>query len=105
MTASVVGNAAVPMLHEKHNLTVPSIGTERPAVRECDDRARAPVLVVDFSAVFGSDRAHDIGSFCLLVTWQASSLRGDGRSRLIFQRVLRHGFCPGRSTKFGCGSY
>src|SRR6516225_7487386 len=62
MTASVVGNAAVPMLHEKHNLTVPSIGTERPAVRECDDRACAPVLVVDFSAVFGSDRTHELGS-------------------------------------------
>src|SRR6516162_2593281 len=31
-------------------------------MRECDGRACAPVLVVDFSAVFGGDRTHDLGS-------------------------------------------
>jgi|GraSoiStandDraft_41_1057321.scaffolds.fasta_scaffold167185_2 hypothetical protein len=66
MTASVVRNAAVPVLHEKHHLTVPRIGIERPAVRECDDRARTPVLVVDFSPIFGGDRTswHELLSCC-----------------------------------------
>src|SRR5262249_37800865 len=32
-------------------------------------------------------------SFFLLVTWQASSFRGDGQSRLSFQSV-RHGLSP-----------
>ena len=60
-----VGRArrAVAVLREEQHLTVPGIGTERPAVRERDDRACAPVLVVDLSAIFGRDRTHDIGSF------------------------------------------
>ena len=33
-------------------------------------------------------------SFFLLATWQTSSLRGDGQSRLSFQSVLRHGLPP-----------
>src|SRR5215813_7886102 len=32
--------------------------------------------------------------FLSLATWQASSLRGDGRSRLSFQNVVRHGRSP-----------
>jgi hypothetical protein len=38
-------------------LAVPSVGTQRPTVRERYDRAFAPVLVVDFSAVLGGDHA------------------------------------------------
>jgi hypothetical protein len=70
-----VRDAAVTVLHEEHHLTVPGIGTERPTVRECDDRARAPVLVVDFSAVFGGDRAHDIGPFLVLNFSRIASVR------------------------------
>jgi len=34
-------------------LAVPSVGAQRPTVRERYDRAFAPVLVVDFGAVLG----------------------------------------------------
>jgi hypothetical protein len=52
MPPSVVRDATAAVLHQEQHLPVPCIGIERPAVRKYDDRTRAPVLIVDFGAVF-----------------------------------------------------
>ncbi len=57
MAATVVRDHAEAVLREEQHLAVPSVGAQRPAVRERDDRAFAPVLVVDFGAVLRGDRA------------------------------------------------
>jgi len=43
---------------EEEHLRLPGIRRERPAMAEGDDRARAPVLVVDLRAVLSRDAAH-----------------------------------------------
>jgi hypothetical protein len=57
MTTTIVCNHAEPVLHKEKHLTIPSVGAQRPTVRKRYDRAFAPVLIVDFGAVFGGDRA------------------------------------------------
>jgi hypothetical protein len=57
MATTIVRNHAEPVLRKEKHLTVPSVGAQRPTVRERYDRAFAPVLVVDFGAVLGGDRA------------------------------------------------
>jgi hypothetical protein len=68
VTAAIVRDAAEAVLHEEEHLRVPHVGVQRPAVREGDDRARAPVLVVDGGSVFHSDRAHARVSFAVMTT-------------------------------------
>src|SRR5262250_509203 len=58
MTAPVMRDRAEAVLRQEQHLAVPGVRAQRPAVRERDDRALAPVLVVDFRAVSGGDRAH-----------------------------------------------
>src|SRR5262249_62267597 len=58
MTAPVMRDHAEAVLRQEQHLAVPCVRAQRPAVRERDDRALAPVLVVDFRAVSGGDRAH-----------------------------------------------
>src|SRR5437667_632602 len=58
MAAPVMGDDAIAVLEEEQHLRVPIIGRQRPAVAEHDGLAFAPVLVEDFNAVFGRDRAH-----------------------------------------------
>lgn len=60
VATAIMRDNAEALVHEKHHLRVPVVGTERPAVVEMDDLgvARAPVLVEDLDAVFGSDRSH-----------------------------------------------
>ena len=58
MAVTVVRNHAEAVLREEQHLAVPSVGVQRPAVRERYDRAFSPVFVVDLRAVFGRDRAH-----------------------------------------------
>ena len=45
VTAPVVRDHAVAVLHEEQHLCVPCVGVQRPAVREHDRAADAPVLV------------------------------------------------------------
>jgi serine/threonine protein kinase len=45
-----------PVLRKEKHLTIPSIGVQRPTVRERYDGAFAPILVVDFGAVLGGNR-------------------------------------------------
>jgi hypothetical protein len=66
MTATVVRDHPKAVLCQEQHLAVPGVGVQRPAVREGDDRAGAPVLVVDLGAVLGGDRAHRVGSFALV---------------------------------------
>ena len=57
MATSVMCNYAEAVLRKEKHLAVPSVGAQGPAVRERDDRAFAPVLIVDLRAIFGDDRA------------------------------------------------
>ena len=54
MAATVMRDHAESILREEQHLAVPSVGAQRPAVRERYDRAFAPVLVVDFGAVLST---------------------------------------------------
>ena len=56
MATPVVRDDAEAVLREEQHLAVPRVGVQRPAVRERDDRALAPVLVVDRRAVLRGDR-------------------------------------------------
>src|ERR1700677_4910764 len=58
MTATIMGDDAVAMLTKKEHLRVPSIGVQRPSVREHDGFAPSPILVVDLCAVGSCDRGH-----------------------------------------------
>ena len=58
VAATIMGNAAIAVGRQEDHLAFPSIGVERPAVAEDDGFPRAPVLVVDFCAVFSGDRTH-----------------------------------------------
>ena len=58
VAAAIVCDDSEAMLCEKQHLAVPGIGAQRPSVREGDDRALAPVLVIDRRAVLHCDRAH-----------------------------------------------
>jgi hypothetical protein len=58
--APVVRDDPVPLLQEEHQLGVPVVRRERPAVAEHDRLAAAPVLVVDLDAVGRGDGAHGV---------------------------------------------
>ena len=58
LLSSVKSPPAEAFLHEEKHLAVPSVGAQRPAVRERYDRAFAPVLVIDLRPVSGRDGAH-----------------------------------------------
>src|SRR5262249_25304365 len=81
MATPVKRDDAEAVLLEEQHLAVPSVGAERPAVRESDYRAFAPVLVIDLRTVFRRDRAHfilpsGIGSL-------ATSTRSHGARNLV----------------------
>jgi hypothetical protein len=65
MATPVMRNYAEALLREEEHLAVPSVGAQRPPVREGYDRAFAPVLVIDLCSVFCSDCSHGIPSFAL----------------------------------------
>ena len=58
MAAAIVRNHAIAVTEEKHNLRVPVVGRERPAVTEHDWATSSPVFIVDFRAVFGRNKTH-----------------------------------------------
>ena len=51
---------------EEDHLSLPTIGTERPAVAEHDRLSCAPVLVIDLRAVFRRHHAHGLASLQLM---------------------------------------
>src|SRR5215467_13249281 len=76
MTAPVMRDRAEAVLRQEQHLAVPCVRAQRPAVRERDDRALAPVLVVDFRAVFGGDRAHVGAPFAASAQRRGSTVCG-----------------------------
>jgi hypothetical protein len=72
MATTVTRNYAEAVLREEKHLAVPSVGAQRPAVRERYDRAFTPVLVVDLRTVSRRDRCNKMFSFGLF-SLQASS--------------------------------
>src|SRR5262249_7197961 len=58
VTAPIMRDTAITALGEEEHLVFERIGAQRPAMAEDDGLTRAPILVVDLGAVFGSDRAH-----------------------------------------------
>src|ERR1700723_2519106 len=58
VTAAVMGDDPVTVQQEVHQLGVPVVTGQRPAVTEDDRLPRSPVLVEDLRAVGGSDRRH-----------------------------------------------
>jgi hypothetical protein len=64
MTAAVMRDHAIALVHDVERLGVPVVRTERPAVME-DDGLRVPgppVLVVDRRTILDCDRAHRCSS-------------------------------------------
>jgi hypothetical protein len=58
MPTTIVGHDPEAVLCEEQHLAVPHVGVQRPPMRQGDDRAVAPVFVVDRRAVLRRDRAH-----------------------------------------------
>jgi hypothetical protein len=67
MATPVMRDNAVAMMQEEQHLRVPVIGRQRPAVAEHDRLARTPILIEDFSAVYGGDRIHGVRSPFVIV--------------------------------------
>ena len=57
--APVGRNHAVALIEEEHELAIPVVARERPPVMKHQRLARAPVLVVNFGAVFYREFIHD----------------------------------------------
>src|SRR5262249_40724207 len=70
----VMRNYAEAVLREEKHLAVPSVGAQRPAVRECYDRAFAPIFVVELGAVLGSDEVCHV-KFSFVVLRECRSCR------------------------------
>src|SRR6516164_8937503 len=62
VTAAINADHPVALLDEKQHLSVPVVGTERPAMVEDNRLAASPVFVVDLCAVVGCDCAHGLDS-------------------------------------------
>src|SRR5215831_21291726 len=62
------------VLRQKKHLAIPGVGVKRPAVRERNRGAGAPVLVVNLPSVFRSDSTHDTLLFLQLVISSFSEL-------------------------------
>src|SRR3981081_72421 len=58
VTPTVMRDDAKAVVQEKHHLGVPIVRAQRPAVREDDWLALAPVFVIDLRTVFGRYHAH-----------------------------------------------
>ena len=61
MAATIMGDATVASGREEEGLIFPVIGTQGPAMRQCDDGAGlgTPVFVVDLCAISGGEGGHD----------------------------------------------
>src|SRR3979490_1547077 len=91
VAAAVMGDDSIAVIQEEQHLPVPVIGRQRPAVREHHRLSGAPVLVVDFNAVFGFDGCH--GDAPLLTpSFRDTRLRVDPESRDSAFNASR---CPG----------
>ena len=74
MAATVMGDAAITVGRQEEHLRLPTVRTQRPPVTEYDWLTRAPVLVIDLCAVFGSDRVHVMVSLVADVFFEFQNL-------------------------------
>src|ERR1039458_1073584 len=58
VTTAVMRNGAMGMRRQEDHLIFPGICAERPTMTEDHGLSRAPILVVDFTVVFGRNRGH-----------------------------------------------
>ncbi len=63
VATTVVCDAAVSLAGEEEHLIFERIGRQRPAVAEDNRLPRAPVVVIDLSAILGGERRHGAYSF------------------------------------------
>src|SRR5262249_1466490 len=63
----VVRDHAEAVLCEEKHLSVPHVGIQGPAVRERNDRAGTPILVVNLRSIFRGDSTHYTSPFCCAV--------------------------------------
>src|ERR1051326_2059636 len=93
-----MGNRPVAVLYEEQHLARPRFRRQRPAVAQDHGLSRAPILVVNLSAILGLDSAHLAVSFLdrLQCTRQSKSdqtadrtLNVAARTPVTLFRVLR----------------
>src|SRR6516164_7330349 len=82
VAAAINADHPVALLDKKQHLSVPVVGTERPAMVEDNRLATPPVFVEDLCAVVGCDRAHGLDSVA----------------------AVGSGFCEGRLRKLAAQS-
>jgi hypothetical protein len=70
MTTAIMRKDAITMRNQKYHLVFPGIRAERPTMTEDHGLSRAPILVIDFAAIFGRNRGHEEPPCFLL--WNAS---------------------------------
>lgn len=58
MATAVMGDAAKAVGGQEYHLVFPGVRAQRPAMAEDYGLSGASVLVIDFSVVFGDERAH-----------------------------------------------
>src|SRR5882724_2033039 len=58
VATAVMGDDSIAVIEKEQHLRVPVVGRQRPAMAEHDRLTVAPILVVNFDAVFGVDRGH-----------------------------------------------
>src|SRR5713226_5612057 len=63
VTSPIMGDDAIAMIQEKHNLGIPVIRTKWPAVTKHNRLSFAPVLVIDLCSVFCRDCRHKTSPF------------------------------------------
>ena len=73
VATTIMGNAAIAVGSQENHLAFPGIGIERPAVAEDNGLSRAPVLIVNFCAVFGGDCAHGGISYVVRIRLQGKT--------------------------------
>jgi hypothetical protein len=66
VSATVVRDAAVTVVSEKHHLIFPRIRTKRPTMTENDGLSGAPIFVINLRSVFDGYSWHSASSFCEL---------------------------------------
>src|SRR2546428_11857651 len=63
VTSTIMGDDAIAMSRQEHNLGVPIVGRQRPSVRKDDGLAAAPIFVIDLRSVLSRDCRHKTSPF------------------------------------------
>src|SRR5215471_7913991 len=115
VTAAINADHPVPLLDKKQHLSVPVIGTERPAMVEDNRLAAPPIFVENLCAVGGCDYAHGLDSIAALrggfcdglaapVMRDAAIAAGSEEEHLVLECIPVSGqpLCPSPGNKVRC---